>query len=89
MATLLKQNFEQFCRDYEMALEQEQNNPDADATELAGTKKPEYELYQKLANVNGKKGDEVISALLSSVFDEDTRKIEQHLTRYFDILLKD
>lgn len=56
---------------------------------MAGTKKPEYELYQKLANVNGKKGDEVISALLSSVFDEDTRKIEQHLTRYFDILLKD
>ena len=52
-------------------------------------KKPEYELFQKLSNIHGKKGDEVVSSLLSSVFDEDTRKIEQHLKRYFNILLND
>lgn len=58
-------------------------------TEKAKDKKPDYDLYKKLANVNGKKGDEVVTSFLSSVFDEDTRKIEEHLVRYCDHLFKD
>jgi len=88
MASALKSNFEQYCMDYQNAQEEESEARE-EHTEKAKDKKPDCELYQKLANVNGKKGDEVVASFLSSVFDEDTRKIEQHLTRYFDLLLAD
>lgn len=31
----------------------------------------------------------MVTSFLSSVFDEDTRKIEEHLVRYYDHLFKD
>lgn len=86
MATSLKANFEQYCRDYQSAVDELAGNEEAQKPE---EKKPEYELYQKLKEVNGKKGDELVSAFLSQVFDEDTKKIEQHLLDYLQHLLND
>lgn len=57
--------------------------------EKAIDKKPEYETYQQLLKENGRKGDELVSSLLSKVFDDDTRMIEQHLSRYYEFLVKD
>jgi len=39
--------------------------------------------------VNGKSGDQIVCSLLSSVFDEDTKKVEQHLADYFKLLVSD
>ena len=90
MASSLKQNFEQYCRDYQTALEEEMETPAEEFQgEKAKDKKPEYGLYDQLRNVNGKKGDEIVSSLLSSVFDENTNKIEQHLATYFEKLTLD
>lgn len=88
MASLLKSNFEQFCRDYQTALEEEMETDDFQG-EKAPDKKPDYDLYKRLSELHGKKGDEVVASLLSTVFDEDTKKIEEHLARYFQILISD
>lgn len=90
MAKLLKNNFEQFCRDYQAALDEEMEVPKEEFQgEKAIDKKPDYEVYKTLTEVNGKKGDEIVASFLSQVFDEDTRKIEEHLARYFDFLVTD
>jgi len=39
--------------------------------------------------VNGKSGDQIVCSLLSSVFDDDTKKVEQHLADYFKLLVSD
>ena len=89
MATELKNNFDQFCNDYKTALEEEQElGPEDAPEEKAIDKKPDYEVYQKLKK-SGKKGDEMVSSFLSKIFDEDTRMIKEHLSRYFEFLVKD
>ena len=90
MSSLLKQNFEKFCNDYKFALEEEMGKGDDDPVqEKAIDKKPDYETSQKLLRENGRKGEEIVASLLSKVFDDDTRMIEQHLSRYFEFLTKD
>lgn len=85
MATSLKANFEQYCRDYQTAVDESQENDSVKPED----KKPDYDLYQKLNNTNGKTGDQMVASFLSQVFDEDTKKIEQHLLAYFEHLLND
>lgn len=88
MSGSLKKNFEQYCIDYNTALEAEQEEgEELDSAEKAVNKRPDYELYSTLKQVNGKRGDQIVSSLLSSVFDEETKKVEQHLARYFELLL--
>lgn len=90
MSSQLKQNFEQYCIDYKTALEAEQEEGnDVNAEDKAVNKRPDYELYTNLRKVNGKTGDQIVSSLLSSVFDEETKKVEQHLADYFKLLIND
>ena len=92
MSSALKKNFEQYCIDYNTALEaaeEEAEEQQSSPTEAAEKKRPNYELYQNLKNVNGKYGDQVVASLLSSVFDDDTKKVEQHLARYIEFLISD
>lgn len=90
MSSQLKQNFEQYCIDYKTALEAEQEEGnDVNAEDKAVNKRPDYELYTNLRKVNGKTGDQIVSSLLSSVFDDETKKVEQHLADYFKLLIND
>lgn len=58
-----------------MEAEQEEGN-DVNAEDKAVNKRPDYELYTNLRKVNGKTGDQIVSSLLSSVFDDETKKVE-------------
>lgn len=69
-------------------MEQEEGE-EMDNADKAANKKPNYELYQTLNKVNGKSGDQIVCSLLSSVFDDDTKKVEQHLADYFKLLVSD
>ena len=90
MSSQLKQNFEQYCIDYKTAQEAEQEEGnDMSPEDKAVNKKPDYELYTNLKKVNGKTGDQIVCSLLSSVFDEETKKVEQHLADYFKLLIND
>lgn len=90
MSSALKKNFEQFCMDYKTALEAEQEEGEDEAGgHRAADRRPDYELYRKLRDVNGKSGDQIVASMLSSVFDEDTKKVEEHLARYFELLIAD
>ena len=81
MASALMTNFETYCRDYKAALEEQMEIPEEEFEgEKASDKKPDYELYQKLANTNGKKGDEVVASLLSvKLFDKGRNTISSSL----------
>ena len=49
-------------------------------------------MYYNLKNINGKHGDQVVVSLLSSVFEVDTKntkRVEQHLARYIELLITD
>lgn len=90
MSNSLKKNFEQFCCDYNTALEEEQEDGEEEASGAkAADRRPDYELYRRLRDVNGKSGDQMVASMLSSVFDEDTKKVEEHLARYFELLVTD
>lgn len=89
MSGSLKKNFEQYCIDYNTAMEAEEEGEEVNADEKAANKRPDYELYTTLKQVNGKTNDQIVCSLLSSVFDEETKKVEQHLARYFELLIGD
>jgi hypothetical protein len=58
MSSQLKKNFEQFCIDYQTALEMEQEEgEEINNADKAANKKPNYDLYGSLKKVNGKTGD--------------------------------
>lgn len=90
MSSSLKKNFEQYCIDYKTALEAEEEEGDEiKNADKAVNKRPDYDLYSKLKRNNGKTGDQIVCSLLSSVFDEDTKKVEKHLADYFKLLIND
>lgn len=74
-------DFENYCS----AVRDAGNRGDDDEEEIKTTPesvKPNYELYDRLRTENGKKGEQILAQLLSRVFDEDTAKVEEHLTNY-------
>lgn len=85
MGKKLKKNFETFAQKLENA--QLEDNEEEDEEPKSNDEAFDLALYKKLKNENGKDYGHIFFSLLTKVFDEDTRKIEKHFTKYLDQLI--
>jgi len=74
MGVKLRKNFGEFVT------EQEQDSESSDNFDLS--------LYKRFKSVNKKSEETIFFQLLAKVFDEDLKKIEEHLESYLELLVR-
>lgn len=81
--SFIYKNFQKYCTDVENAQDEEEGDNSARGGKEK-EKRPDYEAFKKLKDVNGKTGDQIVCSLLSACFVEDLKPVELHLAKYLE-----
>lgn len=84
MISLTYKNFQKFCAEVQNASSPDDEGEEGARASKPQDKRPDYDLFKKLKDVNGKTGDHIVCQLLSACFVEDLKPVEAHLARYLE-----